>query len=68
MDTGDLIDVLCDLGKLPLVIKGPGGERLVLVKIETKGDGPEAAVHIDLGYFSPPARRDPVGWEPNYPL
>jgi hypothetical protein len=65
MRSGDLIDVLCEYGDMPMVFRGPNGERLVVQKIESKGDG-DTELHIDLGFYEIPISRDPIGWNPDF--
>lgn len=61
MRSGDLIAILCDLGDMPLKIKGPLGETMYVQKIESTGED-NKQIEIDLAYVKP-ITADPVGWQ-----
>lgn len=48
MRSGDLIDILCEYGDMPMKITGPGGNPLAIQRIESVGD----ELHIELGYWN----------------
>lgn len=60
MRTGDLIDVLCDYGDMPMTLTGPDGKRLMIQRIESVSVDGLTELEIELGHWAPTSTPTPL--------